>query len=131
MCGNRGGRHCPCPALNLTTAWACVDEVVNLLLGKANPLEHCAVQIGMRFTVKPHVCVEERIVSAGIIPIGGTVGWGNKMDVDVPVPISRTTENLLVGSTARADHFVCVMALDGSSKSLCFHPFSVRNVPVV
>ena len=44
------------------------DEVVHLMLGEANLLEHGAIQVGMSLAVESDMRVIEGIVEAAIVP---------------------------------------------------------------
>ena len=91
------GRHGPSTAFISTRTRTGIDDVINLLLGKANAPKHCAVQVGMSLAMKTHVGVKEGIVLAGFAPAGGTVRLWNQMSIDA-VPAGVTSEILLVDS---------------------------------
>ena len=131
MRGSIGGRHCPCSAFYLATAGTGIDDIIDLLLGEADTLEHAAIQVGMSLTVKSNMSVKERVVLAGVAPAAGTVRWWNEMSVDA-VPTRSTAKILLVDFTTRTFHSVIPMILDCISRSTCLRPFllDVRNVAV-
>lgn len=80
------------------------DEVVHLMLGEANLLEHGAIQVGMSLAVESDVGMIVGIVAAPS-PLRRAIRWWNEMRIGAIATGSATETPLVVSIGHSVFHF--------------------------